>query len=236
MLTPEFESQPQSAGWLRFRGDLWARTGRWKEAAADFSKLIELEPENHENYHLLAPLLVQSGDLDAYRRHCAQVAKRFGKTNDPTIAERMTKDCLILPSSGADLDIVADMADSAIAADPDHWGATFFQFAKGLSEYRQGHFTSAVQRMQKVLATPGEFEFRDAEAHLVLAMAHHQLKQADEARAALAEGSAIIDAKPKVGSGALGVDWNDWLIAHALRIEARDLIEGQTPAAPESPK
>ena len=215
---------------------MWARTGRWKEAAADFLKLIELEPENHENYHLLAPLLVQSGDLDAYRRHCAQIVERFGKTNDPAIAERMAKDCLILPSSGADLDAVAEMADSAIAAGPDHWGATFFQFAKGLSEYRQGHFTSAVQWMQKVLAMPGEFEFRDAQAYLVLAMAHHQLNQADEARAALAEGSAIIEAKPKVGSGALGVDWNDWLIADALRREAQALIEGQSPATPESPK
>ncbi|MEX2306114.1 MAG: hypothetical protein WD738_00880 [Pirellulales bacterium] len=162
--------------------------------------------------------------------------ERFAKTNDPTIAERMAKDCLILPSSGANLDVVADMADSAIAAGPDHWGATFFQFAKGLSEYRQGHFTSTVEWMQKVLAMPGEFVFRDAQAYLVLAMAHHQLNQADEARAALAEGNAIIEAKPKVGGGGLGVDWNDWLIAHALRREAQALIEGHLPATPESPK
>jgi eukaryotic-like serine/threonine-protein kinase len=162
--------------------------------------------------------------------------ERFGKTNDPAIAERMAKDCLILPSSGADLDVVADMADLAIAAGPDHWGATFFQFAKGLSEYRQGHFTSAVQRMQQVLVMPGEFVFRDAEAYLVLAMAHHQLNQSDEARAALAEGSSIIEAKPTVGIRALGVDWNDWLIAHALRREATALIEGPSPATPEPPK
>ena len=202
LLTPELESDPQSAGWLRFRGDLWARTGRWKEAAADFSKLIELEPENHENYHLLAPLLVQSGDLDAYRRHCEQVVERFGKTDDPAIAERMAKDCLILSSSGADLDAVDDMIDSALAAGPDYWAATFFQFAKGLSEYRQGHFTSAVEWMQKALAKPGESEFRDAQAYLVLAMAHHQLNQVEEARAALAEGSAIIETRqPILGSG-----------------------------------
>jgi serine/threonine protein kinase/tetratricopeptide (TPR) repeat protein len=235
LLTPELESDPQSAGWLRFRGDLWARTGRWKEAVADFSKLIELEPENHENYHMLAPLLVQSGDLDAYRRHCAQVVERFGKTDDPAIAERMAKDCLILPSSDADLDAVDDMIDSAIAAGPDYWAATFFQFAKGLSEYRQGHFTSAVEWMQKALAKPGESEFRDAQAYLVLAMAHHQLNQVEEARAALAEGSAIIEARqPILGSGARGVDWNDWLIAHALQREAKALIEGSSAAALEA--
>jgi tetratricopeptide (TPR) repeat protein len=236
MLTPEFENDPQSAGWLRFRGDLWARTGRWKEAAADFAKLIELDPTNHENYHFLAPLLVQSGDLDAYRRHCAHVVERFGKTNDPAIAERMAKDCLILPSSGAKLDAVADMADSALAADPDHWGTTFFQFVKGLSEYRQGHFTSAVQWMQKVLETPGDFKFRDAQAYLVLAMAHHQLNQVDEARAALAEGNAIIEARQKLGSGARDVDWNDWLIAHALQREAKAFLDTQSSTPPEAPK
>jgi eukaryotic-like serine/threonine-protein kinase len=237
LLTPELEGDPQSAGWLRFRGDLWARTGRWKEAAADFSKLIELEPENHENYHMLAPLLVQSGDLDAYRRHCAQVVKRFGKADDPAIAERMAKDCLILASSGADLDVVDDMIDSALAAGPDYWAATFFQFAKGLSEYRQGHFTSAVEWVQKALAKPGESEFRDAQAYLVLAMAHHQLNQVDEARAALAEGSAVIEARqPILGSGARGADWNDWLIAGALQREAKALIERHSPVTRESAK
>jgi eukaryotic-like serine/threonine-protein kinase len=236
LLTPELESHPQSAGWLRFRGDLWARTGRWKEAAADFSKLIELEPENHENYHLLAPLLVASGDLDAYRRHCAQVVDRFGKADDPTIAERMAKDCLILPSSGADLDAVDDMIDSALAAGPDYWAASFFQFAKGLSEYRQGHFTSAVEWLQKALAMPGESEFRDAQAYLVLAMVHHQLNHVEEARAAFAEGSAIIETRqPILGSGARGADWNDWLIADALQREATALIERPPTTADELP-
>ena len=71
-LTPSAESQPKSAGLLRSRGNVRARTGHWKEAAADFSRAVEFEPENHETYHSLAPLLVQSGDLEGYRRHCAR--------------------------------------------------------------------------------------------------------------------------------------------------------------------
>jgi eukaryotic-like serine/threonine-protein kinase len=236
MLTPHLENGSSSADWLRFRGELWSRIGRWKEAAADFSRLVELEPANHEHYHFLAPLLVQSGDVDAYRRHCARVVERFGKTDDPVVAERMAKDCLILPSSGADLDAVASMIDSALVANPDHWATGFFHFAKGLSEYRQGNFASAVQWMQKALENPKEFHFRDAQAYLVLAMAHHQLNQFDEARASFAQGMAVIETRPKPGSGGLGVDWNDWIVVHVLQREAAALIEKQDPATSESPK
>ncbi|HEX2474156.1 MAG TPA: protein kinase [Lacipirellulaceae bacterium] len=236
ILPPPPENDPRRADWLRFRGELWARIGRWKEAAADFSTLIELEPANHEYYHFLAPLLVQSGDLDAYRRHCARVVERFGKTNHPVVAERLVKDCLILPSSGADLEAVDAMADTAIAADPNHWGTAFFHFVKGFSEYRQGNFASAVQWLEKALAKRGEFESRDAQVYFVLAMAHHHLTQADEARTALAQGAALIETRPKPGSGGLGTDWNDWLIVHALQREATALIEGHSPVTPESGK
>jgi Flp pilus assembly protein TadD len=236
MLTPRLENDPKSADWLRFRGELWARIGRWKEAAADFSKLVALEPANHEYYHFLAPLLIQSSDLDAYRRHRARIVERFGTTDDPIVAERMIKDCLLLPSSGADLDAVARMADMAVEADPQHWGIGFFHFAKGLCEYRQGNYKSAVQWMQKTLTNSGEFDFRDAQAYLVLAMAHHQLNEMAEARAALAQAAALIEARPKPDSGALGTDWNDWLIVHALAREATELTDPSSSTTLESPQ
>jgi tetratricopeptide (TPR) repeat protein len=47
-------------------GDFHARIGRWNAAVSDFSKAVELEPQNVENYHRLVPLLMQSGRLDDY--------------------------------------------------------------------------------------------------------------------------------------------------------------------------
>jgi hypothetical protein len=49
--------------------------------------------------------------------------------------------------------------------------------AKGLAECRQGHFASAAEWMEKVLADAGPLPNRDAEANLVLAMARQQLRQ-----------------------------------------------------------
>ena len=62
---------------------------------------------------------------------------------------------------------------------------------------------------------------------MVLAMAHYQLKQTEEARAAFARGAEIEQTKlPKLESGDIGGDWQGWIIAHALMDEAKALIEG----------
>jgi len=198
---------------------------------------VELRPRDRALYHALGPLLVQSGDLEGYRRVRQSILTRFSGSNDPIVAERMAKDCLILPWSGADLDTVAKMADTAVAADTNHWAMTWFQFAKGLAEYRQGRFVSAVEWTQKVLAKAGEQPVRDVQAYMVLAMAQHQLKHLGEARAALAKGVEIAETKlPKLNSGDLGGGWSDWIIANILMGEAKSLIEGTPAAASDPPK
>jgi serine/threonine protein kinase/tetratricopeptide (TPR) repeat protein len=224
-LTPDVLKKPESAGLIYDRAGLFARRGRWKEAVADYSRVIEFEPTAHYNYHLLAPLLAQSGDVEGYRRLCARILARFGSTEDPSIAERMTKDCLILPDSGVDLAAVGKMAETAVTVGKTNGLLPFFQFVKGFAEYRQGDFASAVEWEQKVLAG-GTVDFRDAESWLVLTMAYSQLKRPDEARNALARGAEIINREvPKLEGGYIKGDWNDWIIAHLLLKEARETIE-----------
>jgi len=62
---------------------------------------------------------------------------------------------------------------------------------------------------------------------MLLAMSGYQLSQPDEARAALARGLQMADAKlAKIESGDLGRSWPDWVFAHVLMREAKALIEG----------
>jgi tetratricopeptide (TPR) repeat protein len=212
-----------------------ACAGQWDAVKADLSKLIEALPNEHTNYHLLAPLLVQSGDIETYRRHCAQVLARFGATSDPMVAERMAKDCLILPNPAIDLELVAQLADTAVTKGNGHSLFGYFEFAKGLSEYRQGHFQSAIDWVQKTLAEPDQ-DFRDAQANLVLAMAQHKCGKLAEARAALDKGARAIESKaPKPGRAAVGDNWgSDWIIARALLQEAKGLIESEKSHTPIS--
>jgi hypothetical protein len=185
------------------------------------------------NYHCLAPLLVQVADVAGYRTHCQRTASQFRGAEHPNIAERMAKDCLILPNSGADLLVVSAWAETALTKGKDSGDLPWFQFVKGLAEYRLGHFASAVEWTRKVLSDAAHDSNRDAEACMVLAMAQHELKQTDEARDTLATGFDIVNTKmPKLDSGDLGSGWVDWIIAHALLAEAKALIAGQ-PATPK---
>jgi eukaryotic-like serine/threonine-protein kinase len=221
------EGQPQKADVLRTRLTFFARRGRWKEAVADATKLVGLELGEHWNYHLLAPLQAQAGDLDGYRKTCQQVVARFRETKDANIAERMVKDCLILPDSGTDLLVAGVWAATAVSLSKDRGAMPWIQFSQSLAEYRRGHFAGAVDWAQKALSHAGDILERDVEAYMVLAMAQYGSKQAEEASAVLGKGVELAEKRlPKLDSGDLG-NWHDWIIAHFLMREALALIPNQ---------
>jgi Flp pilus assembly protein TadD len=208
----------------------WVRLGDSKRAVADFARAIELNPGDREVWQWQAVALILLGQFDVYRELRNTSVHRFADTTDPNTAERFAKGFLILPGSGAELETAARMAQTAVNAPDDHPDMAWFRFARGLADYRLGQFGGAVDWMQKVLSGAGDVPQRDAEARFVLAMAEWHLQKAEEARVALAKGLDIVDANlPKHGSGDLGDDWIDWVIAHALLDEAKALIDG--PAA-----
>jgi tetratricopeptide (TPR) repeat protein len=214
-----------------------ARQGRWKEAAASAYKVRELEPANHVPYHMLAPLLVADGELGSYRELCRSILSRFSGTTNAFVADRMAKDCLILPSSGADFAAVGKLADTAVILGKNEEGLPYFQCTKALAEYRSGNFAGAAEWSQRTLANPSSPRLTCCfvEGYMALAMAQHQMSQTNEARATLAKGVAKADALNKLETGDIGPDWRDWIIAHALMKEAKALIHGETAASEKQP-
>ena len=207
-------------------GLVHANQGQWPAAISNYKKVIDLMPSDHPAYHSLAPLLVQIGDLDEYRRHCERTLRQFAGTSDPLIAERMAKDCLILPPPAADLETIGKMVDVAVAAGPNHPQWEWFEFVKGLYEYRRGHFPAAVEWLQKITAQPGHQPL-NVGSDMVVAMAQYQLGQSGEARATLAKGVELADGKlEKSNKEDFGQDWINWIIAKALAREAQALIAG----------
>ena len=66
----------------------------------------------------------------------------------------------------------------------------------------------------------------------VLAMSQQHLHQSQEARAALKKSADLAQAQlPKLEDGDLGRDWRDWIIAHALQSEAKQMINGESSRA-----
>jgi tetratricopeptide (TPR) repeat protein len=134
---------------------LHAQSVRWAEAATNLTRAIELNPSNNLSWFFLGVIYVQTGQLDAYRQNCRKSLERFSQTTDPITADTIAKDCLILPDSGANLDTVSKMADTAVARGQDSRYFAWFQSDKGLAEYRQGRFASAAKWMGLVLSYSG---------------------------------------------------------------------------------
>jgi tetratricopeptide (TPR) repeat protein len=234
LLTETNDSAALTVQILTLRGKILARSGRWEEAAADLTRAIEHNPNDHGLWLWLAGIQVQRGQLDAYREHCRKSLERFGGTTDPYTADQIAKVCLILPGSGVSLDTVATMADTAVAEGRHSEYLPYFQFCKGLAEYRQGRFASAADWMGTVLTNrvdslpPDTGAYMVTAAYVVLAMAQYQSRQIEPARASLAKGAELEQKLPKLGSGDLGNGWIDCIIAHTLMREAKALDPGAT--------
>jgi len=237
ILPPGSESKSEYASVLYERCDTYARCSRWREAVDDAKVMLGQSPDNHDNYHTLAPLLVQFGDLAEYQTLCQTMIAKFGRTTDMFIADRMAKDCLIIPASGVDLTPIAAMADVAVSRGSNAPAAPYFLFCKSLAEFRLGHYEEAVKWAQRATASP--FAHPKAGGYSVIAMSQFKLNQLNEARAALSESQKIIDQQMPRPEQELGRDWRDWIIVHALHSEAKRMIEGDstsaTPQAVSSP-
>ena len=200
-----------------------AEQGRWKDAIAFASRAVNAQAANHVYYHTMAPLLVADGELEPYRKSCREMVDHFEGTTDPYVADRMGKDCLILPLPGMDLQPVDKLTETAVTIGKDYYTFPFFCCSRALAKYRMARYPEAVDWALKSLKST--YPYVDSEAYAVLAMSSYQLKNYDNARNYLVKDQELVKKQmPAMGSANLGQDWRDWIISHALLKEAQDLI------------
>jgi hypothetical protein len=95
-----------------------------------------------------------------------------------------------------------------------------------LMEYRRHEYAKAIEWCRRCLAYPEYNVPRIATAHIILALASHQLHQPKDGRAELAQGQELIDAnfKSSLAASPQGF-WFDWIFAQVLSREAAALIQ-----------
>jgi hypothetical protein len=217
------------------------KVGEWDQAASIYAQLVESDPNEHGYWFSSAPLCLQIDDHKGYRLICREMLTRYGNTDKPEIAERTARTCSLAPEAVSDVAPVLELADRAVTGTqkPQHYRR--FVLAKGLAEYRAGHYAVAVEWLNR-FSPRVDGVYYDATAIAVLAMAKHRLglapgadaaRLAEEARAALTHAQAIISQKmpdPKAGRPwgtawpYLVDDFHDWLEAQILVHEAEKLI------------
>lgn len=183
---------------------------------------------------MLAALLAKTHNLSAYDQLCRRILAACTDTKNALVADEAAKACLLLPSRGANLEVISNLADTAVTRGVGDEGAMpFFQFCKALAEYRQGHFAGAVEWAQKPIRSPRVYA--QGQAYAVLAMAQWQLGERDVARTLLAEGNRLaqrISQEADVqGSGRA---WLGSVITRILFDEAVELIQPESSAANDS--
>jgi serine/threonine-protein kinase len=196
------------------RSDL-VRRGRGEEVRREWKKELDQDPPNHDAWFGYAELCLFLGDEVEYRRAVEDLLRRFGDTADPSVAEKTARAILLAPSSADELKTAVALADRAVAAKSTtaEWIYPYFLFAKGLAEYRQDHFASAISIMDKEAAS-----VMGPCPRLVIAMAKFRLGDEAEARAALAKAISQLDWSME------HVRSHDQWIWHVLRREADGLI------------
>ena len=209
-------------------GGTYVHHGRLAEAAAAFHRGVECDPDSHQAWCMAAVLDLASGDAKTYRQTCGRMLERFGRTDDPQVAERTAKTCSLAPGAVDDFAIVEGLAELAVRGNEKHELYRWFTLAKGLTEYRAGHDAEAVKWLQLRFLPRAGGQHWDASAFSILAMANHRLGKAPDARVALHEAQAIVSSDMPDGSNDRPFkdgNWRDWLPCRILFREAEKLLE-----------
>ncbi len=230
------DGDPRVARLYFIRGNTRGRSGHWSEAARDFRFAERLEPTNHWYAYLLAPLLLESKDAAAYQALCSRSLVQF-KDADGESAAQVALMNLLSPGKIEDLTLVHALIDRAIMTAATQGTNAYYVAIKALAELRSHEPARAVERLQNLLEdlAAGRLQggrYLRVQAHAVLAMAHHALSHAPEARQALTLARTVATSKIQPPpNGDYGV-WHEWLFLQLLLREATSLIEGATGQVP----
>ncbi len=211
---------------VRRCGQWYASQERWAQAAPEFSVLANFKPNDSIANMQAAAVMLAGGDRAGYRRVANEMLKRFRNSRSPNDAERTAKVCLITDEFATELGDLDRLADFAVKAGAQNASiAGYFQFVRGLADYRMGRFASAVEmlRQSRTSLAGGVFEM-DCLENLFEAMALFRLGQLDDARSLFKQTTQRMDLGPVRGYDD-GWSWHDWLLARVAREEAERMFK-----------
>jgi tetratricopeptide (TPR) repeat protein len=229
------------------RAEALIELGRLKEAQQSYKELeqtvqegLDLDPTQHHYWFLAAPLRLQQGDTDGYRRVCQQMLARFAQTHDPTIAQMTAMVCLLGPNAVSDLGHALQLAELANTGNEEHCLYPWRLLTRGMADYRTGEFAKSIDWFKKAINLVGgtrpkngwnraNYATLAGMAQVFLAMAHHHLGQDNEARRALDQARELKEGRePKAGGNkSPRPAWDNWLRFCLVYHEARQLVRGK---------
>jgi WD40 repeat protein/tetratricopeptide (TPR) repeat protein/predicted Ser/Thr protein kinase len=210
-------------GW---RGYAHVFQGQWAQAKADFRKAVLVQPDEMWQWHNLAHLDLRDADAKGYRNTCARMLERLGNTTNPTVARDVAWLCALAPGGALETPKApVKLAEAAVAKYPlDELTLR----AAGASYYRDKRFADAVKQLEA--ACKRNSQGGTPTSWLFLAMAHHGLKQKQQATDWLTKAEAKhkewADLRVKF-PGSNPLSWDQQVELDTLLAEAKGLIRGK---------
>ena len=243
-------TQPTVEGAAVFRtlGEYHAFQNQWKEAAARFTVLLQIDrldgwDVGTLDYLECGPALIESDDLPSYESFRQAAVDRFASGKYP-FADRIIKISLLLPPDQTLLKKLQPMADAVTKSfatnaesSDDIFLAAWRSISMALMDYRSGDCVKSSEWCNRCLNYPDYIAPRTATAHVILAMDDQKLGKGEASRAELAQARQIIENRYKLpmdrGTPSQGF-WFDWQFAHILLKEASTIIDGNKNNVPAS--
>ena len=202
-------------------------------AAQDFGKATTLGVKTFFPWYMQALVCVAKGDKPAYQATCAGMLRRFHNNENWGIDSDLAWTCTLAP------DAMVDFAPAlALAQVPAHGMPRNALFAQtwGAVLYRAGRFEEAIHALKDAQAIE-HAKSNVPYAGFFIAMAHHRLGHASEARTCLKK--ACDDAEKALKHPDSDIDgsklpWNRRLTFELLRKEAEALIADTAGPKPQA--
>jgi WD40 repeat protein len=196
-----------------------AELGRWDEAARLFASYAERADASASLRKSNALLRLQQGDQAGYRRACVSLVQHLGKEGiDITSLAHV---CTLGPGALPEFARLVDLMRDRVRSSPEN---PEYRPYLGALLFRAGRHQEAIDEFREALK-PEEGR-AVASTFLFLAMAHHHLGHADEARKSLKQAVQILEKEQPL-------DWFPKLRLQLLRREAEALLKG--PPKPKEP-
>jgi hypothetical protein len=223
---------------FRTLGDWNAVRGNWQAARDRFYQLRHanrIEDANDTSLDITraAVTYIECNDATGYDQFRQRMLDTYAGTTNPVVAERVVKNCLLLPASDPLLKALTPFAQVArqsmvgrdFAAPEVDWWPAWRCLSLALLEYRSGNWMDAAVWSRRCLHY-GEPLSRSTAAQALLAMALRRSGQVAEARSELAQARAAVTTRfstqlqPFEGNAY----WFDWVLARILVREAETVV------------
>jgi WD40 repeat protein/serine/threonine protein kinase/regulator of sirC expression with transglutaminase-like and TPR domain len=209
--------RPKSVAAYETLGRAYVHLASWDKAVATFTELVKLQPGGPWNCYCLAAAQLGKGDVAGYRRTCADMRKRFGQTEVSAVAVRVVYACVAAPGAAGDGVELIRLAE--IAA---HESRANLR-AQAAALYRTDKSQAAIACFRSAAAAE---PFR-AWDWLFLALAHHDLGHAGDARQCLDKAVQWIEQADRPDAPTTWADWYERVEVQHLRLEAESLLKAK---------